>query len=158
MATNRIRIGKQTELSINPNSVVVTDANKEQAYTSPGTDGQVFIIASGVPVWGDLNTWSNLANVMGAALTEVPLVTDTFTPRNGLHLAVSGTNNTPMWGGNLMKNTTINMIPQTGDGSPTTTGYTVLFDGQTSAPVGANTSFTVQQDLRTASPSNKLFF
>lgn len=38
MAINRIRIGKQAELSIAPNSIVRTDINNEQEYVSPLSD------------------------------------------------------------------------------------------------------------------------
>lgn len=153
MATNRIRIGKQTEVSNTPGSIVTTNLSNEQQYTPPGSNGQVLAVVSNVPTWSGLNTWNNLQNVMASAVTEIPLITDAFIPRNGLHFIVNGTNNEIMWGGNLLKNTTINMIPQTGDGSPTTTGYNVLFDGQTSAPVGANTKYRIYQDNKTSTPN-----
>jgi len=48
---SRIRISKETELSLVPRSLVVTDASNEQMYLAPGTAGQVLTIVAGVPTW-----------------------------------------------------------------------------------------------------------
>ena len=141
MANNRIRIGKQTELSTTPRSVVVTDSINEQQYVPPGINGDLFTIVSGVPTWQapiPFNNLLNLSNIMGAvAITETPANGDTTTFRNGLHLAVVATDNQVMWGGNLSKNTTIGLCPNVGDGA-SAVGYTVLFDGVTGTTLGSS--------------------
>ena len=47
----RIRIGKQTELSATPHSLVKTDGANEQMYLAPGVNGDVLTIVAGVPTW-----------------------------------------------------------------------------------------------------------
>ena len=160
MATNRIRIGKQTELSTTPRSIVITNATNEQEYVPPGADGTVLTVVAGVPTWQAVNALRNLSNIMGAvAITETPISGDTTTFRNGLHLAVVGTDNQVMWGGNLNKNTVIAQTPATGDGSPTAAGYSVTFDGDTgAAATTANPKFTVNMYKRDSSGGTSILF
>lgn len=51
MATTRVRIGKQTELSAVPYSIVRTDAANEQEYVAPGAEGTVLTVVSGIPIF-----------------------------------------------------------------------------------------------------------
>lgn len=51
MAESRIRIGKQTEKSVSPQSIVKTNASNEQEYLAPGADGTILTIVAGVPTF-----------------------------------------------------------------------------------------------------------
>lgn len=156
MATNRIRIQKQLEKSTTAGSIITTTVANEPSYLAPGTTGQVLLIDNTtlLPVWGGLRLVNPINVMSGALVTESHnMSTDSITFRNGLHHIVNGTSNEPMWGGNLIKNTTIWQTPNTGDGSPSGAGYNVTFDGQTGAILGSNSKFRVYNDCKVASSS-----
>lgn len=49
MAETRIRIDKQLAKSITPGSILISDADNEAIWKTPGTNGQVLTIVSDVP-------------------------------------------------------------------------------------------------------------
>lgn len=51
---NRLKIGKQLEKSVIAGSIVKTDANNEQEYVQPGSNGQVLTVVAGIPTWSAL--------------------------------------------------------------------------------------------------------
>lgn len=51
MAINRLRIGKQFELSAVAGSIISTDGTLEPYYLSPGTNGHVLTVVAGVPTY-----------------------------------------------------------------------------------------------------------
>ncbi len=74
MADSRIRIGKQAELSVTPQSVIKTDALNEQEYLPPGNDGEVLSVVAGVVQWSP--TCSNSAQIKSISADYSVLVTD----------------------------------------------------------------------------------
>lgn len=73
----RIRIGKQTELSATPHSIVKTDGANEQMYLAPGVNGDVLTIVAGVPTWNavpypsEFDQYANVAAFPVAGATDV---------------------------------------------------------------------------------------
>lgn len=49
MAETRLRIDKQLAKSITPGSILISNTDNEAIWKTPGTNGQVLTIASGVP-------------------------------------------------------------------------------------------------------------
>jgi hypothetical protein len=93
MAQTRARIGLQLEKSVNPGSLIRTNASNEQEYVAPGTAGQVLQIVGGVPTWTTPVAVGNLFSITDGATTQVIAANDTmtFTAGNGLNVAVSAT-------------------------------------------------------------------
>lgn len=86
----RIRIGKQTELSSNPFSLVKTDASNEQMYLGPGANGTVLTIVAGDPTWSAPP--SNVLTVAADGGTNplVNLSSDTLSILGGVGIDTSG--------------------------------------------------------------------
>ncbi len=71
----------QLEYSTTPGSIIVTDATNEQVFVVPGSEGQILGIQSGVPAYGDANTYISFATqleVDNGIVSDKPISTDTF--------------------------------------------------------------------------------
>jgi len=90
MAT-RIRIGKQTELSATPYSIIRTGATNEQEYVAPGANGSVLTIAAGIPTWATLpsSTFTITDGVTPQSITGGDTLT--FAAGSGVNVVVSAT-------------------------------------------------------------------
>lgn len=91
MALNRIRIGKQTELSATPGSIVITSGANEQQYLAPGANGTVLQVTAGVPTWNAAGGSS--FTITDGTTSQVINAGDTLlvTPGNGIEVAVIAT-------------------------------------------------------------------
>jgi hypothetical protein len=88
---SRIRIGKDSELSLVAGSIVVTDSANEQGFLAPGAEGTIPTIVAGVPVWQAPATQS--FTISDGVNTQTIANGDTFriTQGNGLTATVSAT-------------------------------------------------------------------
>lgn len=91
MSINRLRIGKQLELSAAPYSITRTNASNEQEYVAPGTAGQVLTIVGGIPTWSTQAASS--FTLTDGTTSQVITAGDTLTVTagNGITAAVSAT-------------------------------------------------------------------
>ena len=56
MGENRARLDIQLAKSITPGSTLVSDSNNEGKWLAPGTNGQVYTVVAGIPLFVDPTT------------------------------------------------------------------------------------------------------
>lgn len=90
MATNRLRISKQLELSASPYSIIRTGAGNEPAYLAPGADGSVLTVVGGIPQYAALPSGSSFTITDGTTPQVISAGdTLTFAAGNGAAVVVS---------------------------------------------------------------------
>jgi hypothetical protein len=90
MATNRLRISKQLELSASPYSIIRTGAGNEPAYLAPGADGSVLTVVGGIPQYAALPAGSSFTITDGTTPQVISAGdTLTFAAGNGAAVVVS---------------------------------------------------------------------
>lgn len=90
MATNRLRISKQLELSASPYSIIRTGAGNEPAYLAPGADGNVLTVVGGIPQYAALPSGSSFTITDGTTPQVIAAGdTLTFAAGNGAAVVVS---------------------------------------------------------------------
>lgn len=89
MAETRQRIGLQLEKSASAGSIIVTNAQNEQTYVAPGTNGDVLTVVAGVPTYQA--PASSSLTISDGTTTDVFNTgeTLTFTAGNGITTAVT---------------------------------------------------------------------
>jgi len=85
----RINISQQTELSLVPGSIVITDALNRQRYLGPGANGDLLTVVAGSPAW---TTVPSSFTVAGDAGTNPSILigTDTLSILGGLGIDTLG--------------------------------------------------------------------
>jgi hypothetical protein len=142
----RIRIGKDTELSATPRSIVITDATNEQQYVPPGANNTILTVVAGVPTWqspvipSEYNQYANLAAFPVTGATDVIYLDQ-------------ATSKFYVWNGTIYVETpaastfTFNVTGDTGTSQPITTGNTVTIKGATNSGVRVNALATDTLDI-----------
>lgn len=135
----RVRISKQLEKSVSAGSIISTDVSNEPFYLTPGTNGQLLTIVSGVPAWQTLSFPSEYEQYANIASLPVTGTADV------IYLAIAE-NRFLIWNGTtyvaVPTNLSLTLAGDTGTNQTISNSDTITIKGATNSGVTTVSSAT----------------